>query len=119
MLVVFTTIDNNNTFYYIILTGPVTLRYFVRCSKSDRHRHTFYTTKFSLTNFMCQMYFDCVNLSKNRNLHAQKHLAYEICQRKFDRVKGALHYFPFFDKACCFSQTKMKISSQLTQTSPF
>ena len=39
MLVVFTTIDNNNTFHYIILLGPVTLRYFVWCSKSDRHRH--------------------------------------------------------------------------------
>ena len=48
---------------------------------------------------MCQMYFDSVNevflthLSKNPNLHGQKtfdiqHLTYEICQRKFDRVKG-------------------------------
>ena len=40
----------------------------------------FDTTKFSLTNFMCQMYFDRVNeeyltnLSKNPNLHGQKNL---------------------------------------------
>ena len=45
---------------------------------------------------MCQMFFDCVNeefltnLSKNRNLHGKKHLTYEICERKFDCVKGAL-----------------------------
>ena len=45
---------------------------------------------------MCQMYFNRVNeefltnLSKNPNLHSQKHLTYEFCQRKFDRVKGAL-----------------------------
>ena len=30
------------------------------------------------------------NLSKNLNLHVKKHLTYEISQRKFDRVKGAL-----------------------------
>ena len=45
---------------------------------------------------MCQMYFDRVNdefltnLSKNPNLHGQKkHLTYDVCQRKFDRVRGA------------------------------
>ena len=44
---------------------------------------------------MCQMYLDRVNwkfltnLSKNPNLHGQKHLIHEICQRKFGRVKGA------------------------------
>ena len=43
---------------------------------------------------MCQMFFDRVNeefltnLSKNPNLHGQK--TFDICQRKFDRVKGAL-----------------------------
>ena len=40
------------------------------------------------------MFFDRVNeefltnLSKNPNLHGQK--TFDICQRKFDRVKGAL-----------------------------
>ena len=29
------------------------------------------------------------NLSKIPNLHGQKHLTPEICQRKFARVKGA------------------------------
>ena len=46
---------------------------------------------------MRQMYFDRVNeefltnLSKNPNLYTiKKHLTYEIFQRKFNRVKGAL-----------------------------
>ena len=44
---------------------------------------------------MCQMYFDGVNkefltnLSKNPIYTVKKHLTYEICQRKFNRVKGA------------------------------
>ena len=50
---------------------------------------------------MCQMYFDrvndryLINLSKNPNLHGQKHLTHEICRRKCDRVKrsfSAHHY---------------------------
>ena len=44
----------------------------------EKQLSPFYTTKFSLANFMCQMYFDCVNeefltnLSKNPNLQGQK-----------------------------------------------
>ena len=46
---------------------------------------------------MCQMFCDRVNqelltnLLENPNLHGQKHLTYEICQRKFGRAK-ARHY---------------------------
>ena len=55
-----------------------------------------------LTNFICQMYFDRVNeefstnLPKNPNL-VKKHLTYEICQRKFGRVKGVYATIVFHD----------------------
>ena len=45
------------------------------CQKLNRVLSLFYKTQFSLTNFMCQMYFDRVNdeflanLSKNLNLY--------------------------------------------------
>ena len=46
---------------------------------------------------MCQVYFDRVNDEFLTNLicrkiliyTVKKHLTYEVCQRKFDRVKGA------------------------------
>ena len=56
----------------------------------------FYRTKFSLTNFMYQMYFDSVNevflthLSKNPNLHSQKTFDIRNLSKKIWSCKRAL-----------------------------
>ena len=68
---------NNNT--YIGLAHKFLYTIFIKYYDRKVYRHAlspFYRTKFSLTNFICQMFFDRINFSTNSsktpNLRGQK-----------------------------------------------